>query len=207
MEAIWVYFGIGLLATFIGTIPFGPINLYVVDTTLKKSFHKGIQFSISASAIEIVQVLLAIFFGISIEQFLQEHSWVQVLIFTIFIALGVFNLLRKTKTPSVSHKKSLKIPEFVKGLLVAITNPQAIPFWIVTFAFISQSITIDFMSSSLPFFLIGVFFGKLLALTLFGVLSTLIQNRLNKSYTFINKSLGSVLLVIGLVQAYNYFFV
>ncbi len=207
MEPVWVYFGVGLLATFVGTIPFGPINLYVVHTTVNKSFTKGVEFSVSASAIEIVQVLTAIFFGVYIDQFLHENAWVQIVIFSLFIGLGLFNLVRNSATVPKQPNRQHNIPEFLKGLLIAITNPQAIPFWIITFAFISQSVTLNFMGDSLPYFLIGVFFGKLLALTLFGFLSSLIKNRLNKSCNFINKSLGSVLILIGLIQAYNYFFV
>ncbi len=187
-----------------GALPFGAINLSVVNITLKKSFRHGVQFSLAASIVEIGEALVAILFGTLIEMFLREYSWIQIVIFSIFIALGLYNMFRVTH-PKLKDRSKLKVPDFVKGFVISIANPQAIPFWIFLLAFIAQSIQLNFMGVNLIWFLVGVFVGKFLALLLFGVLSNYLKDRLKKSCSLINKSFGAILLLIGLVQAYQYF--
>ena len=60
-------FFIAFAATFVGGIPFGAINLSVVNITINKSFGKAMQFALAASLIELIQVCLAIFFGTQIH--------------------------------------------------------------------------------------------------------------------------------------------
>ena len=205
MSIPFEYFLIALVATFIGAIPFGAINLSVVNTTIKKSFAQGVHFSFATSLVEIAQAGIAIFFGLSIQRILNENSWIQIVVFSIFIALGVYNLVRKTH-PKLGEKTKLKVPEFVKGFVISVANPQAVPFWLITLTLINQYFKLDYTGSNLTIFLIGVFVGKLLALLLFGVLSNFLKEKLQKSCTLINRSLGSVLLLIGLFQASKYFY-
>ncbi|MEM9052313.1 MAG: LysE family transporter, partial [Bacteroidota bacterium] len=148
--------------------------------------------------------LLAILFGALIQMFLNENSWIQVVVFSIFIGLGIYNLVRKTH-PKLKERSKLKVSEFVKGFAVSLANPQAVPFWIFTLAFISQQVELDLMGVPLVWFLTGVFLGKLAALSLFGVLSFKLKDRLQKSCNLINKSFGAILLLIGLIQAFQFF--
>lgn len=205
MEAgLGITFAIAFLATFVGTIPFGPINMSVISITLNKSFNKSLQFSIAASLVEILEAAVAISFGIYIQTFIQSHSWIQILIFSLFIGIGVFFIVRTT-SPKLQGKSKVKTSEFVKGLLVSLGNPQALPFWIFILSIIAQNIDINFSGTHLLGFLIGVFLGKLGALMLFAYLSSFLKNKLSDSCTWINRVLGSILLLIGLIQAVKYF--
>ena len=201
---VLIYFLIALTATFVGAIPFGPINLSVVNTTLTKSFRSGFQISFAASIVEIFEASAALFFGVYIDKFLMNNNWIQVVIFLAFIGLGVHNLTKVTH-PKLKERTRLKVSDFAKGLIVAISNPQAIPFWIFTLAFISQQIELEYFGVNLGFFLAGVFVGKLLALLLFGLLSNFLKPRLQNSCKAINRSFGAILVIIGLLQAFKYF--
>jgi threonine/homoserine/homoserine lactone efflux protein len=137
--------------------------------------------------------------------FLSENNWIQVLYFCVFIGLGLYNLFRKTN-PQLKSGSRIKKSDFIRGLLVSIGNPQAIPFWIFVLAYLAQHFDLNFMGQGLVWFLVGVFIGKLLALILFGMLSNYLKKRLKESCNLINKFMGSVLLIIGLIQAFKYFF-
>ena len=69
--AQFTYLLIAFIATFVGAIPFGAINLSVIHITLNKNFQKGFQFSIAASLVEIFEATLAILFGALIQMFLK----------------------------------------------------------------------------------------------------------------------------------------
>ena len=49
MEGPPIYFVVGLIACFIGTIPFGPINLTVVKTTVDYNQARGTEVALAAS--------------------------------------------------------------------------------------------------------------------------------------------------------------
>lgn len=203
-ELILTFF-IGLIATFLGTIPFGPINLAVVNITLKKGFQHGFRFSIGASLVEMAEVALAIAFGSVIQSLLTENILLQILIIIIFIIVGLYYLLSIPR-PVLKSRIKIKVSPFVKGILVAVANPQAIPFWVFLLTFISQYYELNFVGVSLLLFFIGVFGGKLAALVLFGYLSKFLRPKLELSCKIINKTLGVILILIGLAQAFKTFY-
>lgn len=204
MEPAYLYFIVAFVACFVGAIPFGAINLSVVNVTLQKSMRKGLEFSVAASLVEILEASIAIYFGVIIQNFLQEYPIVQVIIFLAFIGIGIYYLRRKTN-PKLKERSKLNTSEFVKGLAISIINPQAVPFWIFMLTFIAQYFMFEYTGAVLIWFLAGVFAGKIMALLLFALMSNFLREKLQKSCNFVNRSLGSILLLIGLIQAAKYF--
>ena len=45
-------FLLSMLASIVGTLPFGPINLSVVDTTINRSWRAAFHFSVAAALVE-----------------------------------------------------------------------------------------------------------------------------------------------------------
>lgn len=202
-ELLFTFF-IGLIATFLGTIPFGPINLAVVNITLKKGFQDGFRFSIGASLVEIVEVALAIAFGAVVQNLLSENLAIQLIIIVVFIVVGLYYLFSIPR-PVLKSRIKIKVSPFIKGVLVAFANPQSIPFWVFVLTFISQYIDLNFTGFGMTAFFIGVFGGKLLALLLFAYSSKFLRPKLELSCKIINKSLGVILILIGLSQIYKNF--
>ena len=91
----------------------------------------------------------------------------------------------------------------MKGLVIAALNPQAVPFWIFALAAISQYFVFEYVGIYLLAFLLGVFIGKLIALYGFVVASTYLKSHLEQSSVLVNRILASVLLFIGVSQAWN----
>ncbi len=200
------YVLIAFSATVVGSVPFGPVNLTVVNLSIHKSLKKGMEFAFAAALIEILIAISAINFGKYIEQFFEENTWIKILIFTTFIVLGIFNLVRKTH-PKLNDKTKFKVPEFVKGVIISIINPQVIIFWIFALTFITQEFKPNFTTTHLIVFLSSVFLTKLGVLYAFGKGSSFLKTRLKESCKLINRVMGTVLLIIGLIQAFNYFIV
>ena len=67
MDSSLFYFVVGLAACFLGTIPFGPINLTVVKTTVDYNAARGTEVAFAASVVEMLQALIAIWFGMVIS--------------------------------------------------------------------------------------------------------------------------------------------
>lgn len=202
MESALLYFIVALLACLLGTIPFGPINLTVVKTTVDYNAARGSEVALAASFIEILQALIAIWFGMVISSYLESNLLIRLVIALAFIVLALVIFRRKPK-PSLSEDTNGEESFFVKGLLIAVLNPQAVPFWIFALAAISQYFMFEYEGIYLLAFLAGVFAGKLIALNGFVVASNFLKSHLQESSLWVNRILASVLLFIGLSQGWN----
>ena len=202
MYGPFLYFIVGLVACLIGTIPFGPINLTVVKTTVDYNAARGTEVAVAASLIEIIQALIATCFGMIISNFLEANLFIRVTIAFAFILLAGVIFTRKPR-PKLQQASSEEKSFFMKGLVIAALNPQAVPFWIFALAAISQYFVFEYVGIYLLAFLLGVFIGKLIALYGFVVASTYLKSHLEQSSVLVNRILASVLLFIGVSQAWN----
>ncbi|MDA0279544.1 MAG: LysE family transporter [Proteobacteria bacterium] len=202
MENPFLYLFVGFLVCLLGTIPFGPINLAVVKTTIDYDRRSGIEIAFAASIIESLQALIAICFGALISSFLDANVFVKFFLAFVFIALAIFIFTRKAE-PTLKKQQSRPLSFFRNGLIIAGLNPQAVPFWIFALATISQYFEFQYMGLTLAWFLLGVFIGKLVALYGFIVASTYLKTRLQESSTVVNRLLAGILLFIGLIQGWN----
>jgi threonine/homoserine/homoserine lactone efflux protein len=114
---------LGFTGSYIGGIPFGPLNLSVVEITLKKDRKAAARFAITASLVEIVEASIAILFGKLIIVHLEANIWLKLAVIFFFISFGFF-LYSKKKLP-VKDDTSKGKSAFVKGLVVSVLNPQA----------------------------------------------------------------------------------
>ena len=203
--SIFSHFCYGLVACFIGGLPLGIINMSVVNITLKKSTKSAYQFALGSSLVEILEASVAVIFGLAIERFLRDSEVLQLLIFVAFVLLGLYFFTKKPKPVYYEVSSNRKTSEFVKGIVVALLNPQAIPFWLFALAFIAPYNIIDLLGSNLYVFLGGVFSGKLLALFLFTRGAQYIKAHLSESSRIIDRTMGSIFIIIGIVQAAKYY--
>ena len=199
------YFLTALVVCFISTIPFGPINLTVAKITVDKNQFRGFEVAIAASFIEIFQALVAIWFGMMISAFLESNLLFRACVATIFVVLAVIIFKRKPRE-DLQIDRHASGSELKTGFLVAILNPQAIPFWIIALAAISEYGDFEFNGLNLYVFLAGIFVGKLLALSAFIFVSNYLRSHLEQSSRLVNRTLAIVLLVIGLLQWYRILF-
>lgn len=202
MDGPLLYLLIAFLACFIGTLPFGPINLTVVKMTVDYNRHAGTAIACAASIVEVLQALIAISFGMLISDYLDSNVIIKFVLMGVFIALAMFIFLRKPK-PTQEAGSGRPKSFFRNGLLIAALNPQAVPFWIFALATISQYFDFQYRGVYLAGFLAGVFVGKLLALYGFVVASDYLKSHLNESHVLVNRLLAVILLFIGLSQGWN----
>jgi threonine/homoserine/homoserine lactone efflux protein len=202
-------FGVGLLASFIGTLPFGPINLSVVDTTINRGFRSAVQLSLAAALVEIPQSLIALKFNPFVQHLLTGNVYVKIASVILFLGMGLFFLYRKPASDTNISDSQKKKSNFLQGFLVAIANPQAIPFWIFVLSFLKSSQHLDLSKhiglQLLGVFMLGVGSGKLLALLGYAKLGQLVIYRVAAINQLMNKIIGGILIGLGLLQGVHGF--
>ncbi len=200
-----IHFLFGLVGSFLGGVAFGPINLSVVELTLKRDMKCATRFILAAAIVEIFQAYIAILFGKLISRSIDEIPEFKLFVIAFFLVLGAIFVFKKDnpkkEVPNRKHSSN-----FLNGLIVAILNPQTIPYWIFVLAYLRSSNAIHLESWNFVLFLIGASGGKFIILTLYSYLSEYIKKRFANIDVYVSKGIGGLLIIIGLIQAINYFF-
>ena len=117
----------GFSGAILGGIAFGPINLSVVSITISKDLKAGIRFSTAAAFVETFHAWMAILFGKIFLDSINTSTTFQTFVVLFFLGLGTYFILKKDhqKLEKGSKKKS---SDFFRGFVVALLNPQVIPY-------------------------------------------------------------------------------
>lgn len=205
---ILLAFTLGLVASFVGTLPFGTVNLTVAETTLRKNLKIGIKMALAAAMVELVHSFLAVHCSTLISSYLEESLWVKWFVVLIFLSLGLYFFVKKADPGKAPKKRKYKMTDVGKAAFLSLINPQALPFWVFVVSwFASENIlTVSSMdvSGSLVAFLLGISAGKFLALFLFASLSTLIKRRADLVEKWANKVIGSIFIFLAVFQAIRF---
>ena len=117
MNEIIFHFALGFIAAVIGAVPFGLVNLSVIDNTLSHGERAAFLVSAGATLIEIVFVLLAIFLGSRLAVYIENNRWIEFFILLVLLTAGISFFLRKNKA---TDKKVFIMPAFVNGMFLNI---------------------------------------------------------------------------------------
>ena len=200
-----IHFIFGLLGAYIGGMPFGPLNLSVIDITMRHGKTAGARFSLGASIIEIGEAAIAVIFGSMISFQVRSNSTVNMLIVAFLVLIGMYFILRK-ESPKLNQGEKNNAAFFKRGIAMAFINPQAIPFWLLVITLVGSYFTLELNHLNLVAFLTGVFLGRYFILSSFGILSRTLKERLRISCKIVSKSIGAFLLLLGVFQFMNYYF-
>jgi len=202
------YLLVPLSIGFAGSLSFSPINLCVVDTTVRNNLRAGLWFSAAATLIEGLHAYIAIYFGEMYPEFLRKYPWIHLVILIFFVTLGISFLRRSRATPEPAVRERHG-KHFFQGFFIALLNPQGIPYWILILAYLQSAKWFEIDSNvsnfGLLLFLSGVMLGKFGALALFGMLSNVINRQTALLQQWTDKITGGILIALGLLQAFQYF--
>jgi threonine/homoserine/homoserine lactone efflux protein len=200
-----LHFLYGLTASFLGGVAFGPINLSVVELTLRKDLRSATRFVAAAASVEVLQAYIAILFGKLIARSIENIPEFKLLVIAFFFLLGTYFFFKKDKVTDETVQSS-RGSSFLNGMIVAALNPQAIPYWIFVLAYLKSANVIHMQSWNFALFLLGAYAGKFIVLMLYSRLSAYIKKRVGNLDAYVSKGIGGLLIIVGLLQAINYFF-
>ena len=128
-------FLITFFISFVGSIHPGPLNLSVIQTTLQKGFYPALLLAFGGVMPEIIYGYLAVEGVMIFEKYPVIFNTMQWAVIPILWFLGIQQIIasRKPKknlnTSTLTQQTSSR--EISKGLLLSITNPQLLPYWII----------------------------------------------------------------------------
>ena len=126
------HFFIAFGLSFVGSLPFGMINMMVAHTAIEKGLRYALWAAAGAALVEFFQVFIAIKFTWLFTENPATDFWFKLVATVVFFAAGTYFFFfakMRRKVPEEQQVNSRR-SEFFKGALVSSLNLMVIPFWI-----------------------------------------------------------------------------
>ncbi|PWK17467.1 threonine/homoserine/homoserine lactone efflux protein [Arcicella aurantiaca] len=119
--------------SFVGSIHPGPLNLSVIQITLKKGLSIGLLMAFGGVIPEIIYGYLAVEGVMIFEQYPTVFTFMNWAVIPILLVLGFIQIYspKTNKTEITKSSDTHHFNNIGKGFFLSLFNPQLLPFWIV----------------------------------------------------------------------------
>ena len=199
-EMIWNYVVKGILIGLIFGVPAGAIGALTIQRTLERGFMAGLITGAGSSAADLFYSAAGIFGIAIVADFLTAHQNVFQVVGGVFIvALGISILRKKGRTDAAQETKGNLVFCFLSSFGTAVMNPATILSFMVAFAAFDINGNVSAAEGAgLILGILGGTFGWWL--TISSVVALLKDRITDQIYKWLNKILGSFMLLFGIVM-------
>lgn len=188
---------IAILATTVAALPFGLVNLKVLDIAYLKGTRKAMQLAHGAAWVEVLFGIISIFFGGLISNYTSAHPEIRYLFLLIPGMAGIIFLLkRKSPQEKLRDDKS----GFLNGVFLNLISIQVLLFWLIAITYINTVLNIKLNAQNIILFVLGIWMGKMGILFMYASLSQRILSKSAFLSRNVNQIIGFVLIVSTVLQ-------
>ncbi len=198
MDTILFHFIYGFIACTIGALPFGLVNLSVVDLTVNKLEKAAILFSVGASFIEVLFALAAILIGKQLNSLIKVNVLLEFGVVAVILVSSVYFF---TKKYHQNKRPKFKIPFLFKGMFFNLISFQVLLYWFLAIAYLENNEKIDFSILYILGFLTGVMSGKMSTLLFY----KLISKQVTSKAAFVSRKINQLIAFLLLFAAFFQF--
>jgi threonine/homoserine/homoserine lactone efflux protein len=196
--------------SFVGSIHPGPLNLSVIQVTLKKGLGIGLLVALGGVIPEIIYGYLAVEGVMIFEQYPTVFTIMQWAVVPILLVLGYLQInSSKTNKTEIQNTESNHINSVGKGFFLSLFNPQLLPYWIVILVNYQnyELLKINTLTDKL-FFVLGTSTG---AFALNYIYAYIAYKQREKIFKYLNQNrfeqiIGWTFIVMGLLQGIKLLF-
>jgi len=196
---IILYFFIGLVLSFLGSIPIGLITLTITQRTLEKGRTSGLMIALGATIMEFVYTFVAL---ISLDIFSKNDmigQYIKMFATVVFLGMGLYYFFKKN-TSDLKTTPTYDYFDFLRGIAVGAMNLLIVPFWIFLGLWLESNGYIFDNYSIITVFSIGSAIGALLMFLIYIWMSESIINKSKQIKKYTNKAVGVLFLGLGIFQ-------
>ncbi len=201
-----IAFIVGLVVGFFTTLPIGPINIAVMTKGLSGKTGQGLMIGAGSGWMDIVYCAAAMFGISSLNSNPKIEFIFRIATFGIFFLFGIkttFFTIRETKMSKSEESPGFK-RYFLLGIVLYLSNPSFIAYWITVAGIIHGYHILAATSYNNLFFSLGTGFGTT---GWFFILLGLVEKqkmKLDKALIEkITRGFGIILLLISLFMGYK----
>lgn len=196
-------FLLGFFFSFVGSIPPGTINLTCLQLGLENKIKIAWRFSLAASIMEYPYAWIAVEFATWITSSPVVIENMQLITAIVMTILGLLTLWSASRPSTFSAK--LSESGYLRGVLLSILNPLAIPFWVGATAYLTSLQWIDLSTPlRLHSYLFAICLGTFVILIMLAYLAKRVVSQVGQK-PWINKIPGIALVILGIYAFLQYF--
>lgn len=198
------HFLIALALAFIGYLPFGTVNMVVLNTAITRALRPAVFMALGAAIVEIFYTYLAITLNQWVGRELINNVYVDVAALLILIGVGLYFWVSSPQQKKKSQSPRRGWGFFSTGLAFGIINPQSLPFITLGLLYAKSQgwIYLGEFSNCLGLML-GVSVGRFFSLLLYAQAGQWLSSQLARFTQWTNKITGGILLSLGGYQAFR----
>lgn len=197
-------FGMGLLVSFLGSLPLGTLNIAAMQISITDGVVKALMFSCGSLLVEIVYVRLSLVAMDWVRKQQRIFKMLEWLTLVIVVALAISSFYAALH-PKVEKNVILSstLPRFVLGVVMSAVNPVQIPFWFgwSTVLFTKKILLPrkDHYNAYITGIGIGTFIGN--CIFIFGGL--LIASRISSNQHILSWIIGGIFAITAFIQLWR----
>jgi threonine/homoserine/homoserine lactone efflux protein len=200
-----IHFAWGWLCSFVGTLPFGTINVSVTEAAIQRGVRVGIYMGLGASFVEFFQSYIALSFYHILTHNPAVERMIILICIPIFLAIGVYYLFKKNTTMAKPTSTASNAIGAAKGLMLSSLNLLAIPYYVFIGGYLYSSEYISLKARFIAAFASGVVAGSFLVFVLYAKLGQVIKKKSEKMSHYASKIVGAIFIAIAISQAFRYY--
>ncbi len=199
MIDIIIHFALGFITSFVGSIPFGSINLAVIRISITENSVAAFRFIIGATIAEFFYSFIAIHFSAFLLAIPKLEFYIRLASIPIFVALGGLYFVSKPKEkPSGFISGSQN--NFLQGLTIGFLNPLQIPFWLAYGTYFLSVGWIKENSMLLNIFILGIILGSSVLLLIIAKSASYYREKFSINDDKVNKIIGGIFVLLACYQ-------
>jgi threonine/homoserine/homoserine lactone efflux protein len=196
---------LGVVVSFIATIPVGPVNLAVMQAAINSGRIAGYKVAAGSAFSEWIYCLMALM-GLSVLLTGDAIKfYIQICSVPILLILGILSLRSEKEIQLGEASKIIEFKNnFLLGVVLNLLNPFLLPFWLGMSTYMRNQDLISGDTLELVFFSVGVYVGTFTTQAILVNLSTYWKNIFDpKVRQLINKIIGVVFIVFGVFMLWQ----
>lgn len=197
-----IYLLIGALICAIGAVPFGLVNLSVMDVAINQNVRKSMSIAHGATIIEILFALIALHAGSILSGYFNHNILMKYTVLAVLIVSGIFFWFKQSK---LKNKEESNVSNgFLKGAFLNLISIQVLLFWLFAVTFLSVRNLFPSTLNQFSLFISGVWMGKMAVLRAYAILGKKLAEKFLLISQNMNRIIGLVLIFVAFIQLIKY---
>ncbi|MEQ1676538.1 MAG: LysE family transporter [Chitinophagaceae bacterium] len=197
-------FFIGMLVSFLGSLPLGTLNIAAMQISISDGIRSALLFSFGSLLAEVIYVrlsLVAMNWIRKQEKIFRILEWITLLIVLALAAASFYAATHPSEEKNVILSSNL--PKFLLGFTMSALNPVQIPFWFGWSTVLFTKKVLLPRKDHYNVYIIGIGLGTLLGNIVFIFGGRLIADKISNNQDILNWIIGGIFTLTALIQIWK----
>jgi hypothetical protein len=205
MLSIFKNMAVGFVVSFLGSLPFGYLNLIGFQIYTQKDFMSLIYYLFGIITVESIVIYVTLIFAAKLNSNRKLFQFIEAFSIVFLFLLAYLFYSQSEVSEQNTLTKYLNYSPFVIGVICNGVNFMQIPFWLSWNLYVINAKYIDTTKKSQPYYVLGTLGGSFIGI--FTIVMVL--NYAKESTSFVSQHLVSLLiplffLVLGFYQVFKF---